>query len=54
VFSNEHCEKHSSGAKALVDSAGSFVGVKTPTYQLYTGVETPDSLRRSVRSAGRR
>ena len=33
LFSNEHCEKHTSGAKAFVDSAGLFVGVKTPTYQ---------------------
>jgi hypothetical protein len=33
LFSNEHCEDHTSGAKALVDSAGLYVGVKTPTYQ---------------------
>jgi hypothetical protein len=33
LFLNEHCGKHTSGAKALVDSAGLFVGVKTPTYQ---------------------
>jgi hypothetical protein len=33
LFSNEHCEEHTSGAKALVDSAGLYVGVKTPTYQ---------------------
>jgi hypothetical protein len=26
-------ERHTSGAKAHVDSAGLFVGVKTPTYQ---------------------
>ena len=31
---------HTSGAKALVDSAGSFVGVKTPTYQFRPNART--------------
>jgi hypothetical protein len=30
MFSNEHCKGHASGAKALVDSAGLFVGVENP------------------------
>jgi hypothetical protein len=29
MFSNEHCEKHTSGAKALVDSAGLVPGLKS-------------------------
>jgi hypothetical protein len=50
----ERPEKRTSGAKALVDSSGVVVGVKTPTYRDPTyQVKTPTYQPRATEKAKR-